>query len=82
MVRTLCERLFWNLSDSERRMEVGFNTVSGSLSIIPDQSGDHRLSNCFLVFDGVALTEDSLKDWVRLCTKQVHMRLKPTLTDI
>ncbi|XP_008314430.1 dynein axonemal assembly factor 9 [Cynoglossus semilaevis] len=66
-------------SDSERRMEVGFNTVSGSLSIIPDQSGDHRLSNCFLVFDGVALTEDSLKDWVRLCTKQREMK-KPKKT--
>ncbi|TNM96078.1 hypothetical protein fugu_017161 [Takifugu bimaculatus] len=28
-------------------------------------------SSCFLVFDGLDLTEDGLKDWLRLCAKQV-----------
>lgn len=58
-------------------MAVSYNTVSGSLNVGPESSGDPRNpgprpvnTSCFLVFDGVGLTEDALKDWLRLCTKQ------------
>uniref|UniRef100_A0A8C4IAV2 Dynein axonemal assembly factor 9 n=1 Tax=Dicentrarchus labrax TaxID=13489 RepID=A0A8C4IAV2_DICLA len=64
-------------SDSDQLMEVSYNTVSGSLSIVPDQSTDpltpgtkETNTSCFLIFDGVGLTEDGLKDWLRLCAKQ------------
>uniref|UniRef100_A0A7N6FDS4 Uncharacterized protein n=1 Tax=Anabas testudineus TaxID=64144 RepID=A0A7N6FDS4_ANATE len=63
-------------SDSDQLMEVSYNTVSRSLSIVPDQSaglltlGPKETNTCFLIFDGVDLTEDVLKDWLRLCTKQ------------
>lgn len=54
-------------------MEVSYNTVRGSLSVIPDlkQDPEDPSSSCFLLFDGVGLTEDGLKDWLRLCAKQV-----------
>lgn len=61
-------------------MEVSYNTVSGSLNIVPDQSTDllnpdSKKTNMsyFLIFDGVSLTEDGLKDWLRLCAKQVDI---------
>lgn len=61
-------------------MVVSYNTVSGSLNVVPRSSGDPRNpgprpvnTSCFLVFDGVGLTEDALKDWLRLCTKQVSV---------
>ncbi|XP_034050720.1 uncharacterized protein C20orf194 homolog [Thalassophryne amazonica] len=64
-------------SDSDQTMEVSYNTLSGNLSIIPVQgidhgTRDHQETNmsCFLVFDGVGITEDGLKDWLRLCAKQ------------
>uniref|UniRef100_A0A3B4TB41 Dynein axonemal assembly factor 9 n=1 Tax=Seriola dumerili TaxID=41447 RepID=A0A3B4TB41_SERDU len=64
-------------SDSEQLMEVSYNTVSGSLSIASEQSVDPLTpgpketgTSCFMVFDGVGLTEDGVKDWLRLCTKQ------------
>lgn len=59
-------------------MEVSYNTANGSLSIVPDQStgpptlGPKETNTCFLIFDGVGLTEDALKDWLRLCAKQVE----------
>uniref|UniRef100_A0A3Q3XGX3 Uncharacterized protein n=1 Tax=Mola mola TaxID=94237 RepID=A0A3Q3XGX3_MOLML len=64
-------------SDSEQLMEVSYNTVRESLSIVPDQNTDPQIpgpkessTSCFLIFDGVGLTEDEVKDWLRLCTKQ------------
>uniref|UniRef100_A0A8C4IAS2 Dynein axonemal assembly factor 9 n=1 Tax=Dicentrarchus labrax TaxID=13489 RepID=A0A8C4IAS2_DICLA len=73
-------------SDSDQLMEVSYNTVSGSLSIVPDQSTDpltpgtkETNTSCFLIFDGVGLTEDGLKDWLRLCAKQRQTK-KPKKT--
>lgn len=65
-------------------MEVSYNTVSGSLSIVPDQSTDPTTpgptsTSCFLIFDGVGLTEDGLKDWLRLCAKE-RQKKKPKKT--
>ncbi|XP_054470247.1 uncharacterized protein C20orf194 homolog [Anoplopoma fimbria] len=64
-------------SDSDQLMEVSYNTVSGSLSIVPDHSVDplnpgpeETHTSCFLVSDGVGLTEEGLKDWLRLCAKE------------
>ncbi|XP_037551131.1 dynein axonemal assembly factor 9 [Nematolebias whitei] len=64
-------------SDSDWTMEVCYNAANGSLSIVPDQNPDHPTPGpeepeppCFLVFDGVGLTQDGLKDWLRLCAKQ------------
>uniref|UniRef100_A0A8C2ZK44 Dynein axonemal assembly factor 9 n=1 Tax=Cyclopterus lumpus TaxID=8103 RepID=A0A8C2ZK44_CYCLU len=64
-------------SDSDKLMEVSYNTLSGSLSIVPDHSADpltpgpgETNASCVLIFDGVGLTEDGLKDWLRLCAKQ------------
>ncbi|XP_029981871.1 dynein axonemal assembly factor 9 [Sphaeramia orbicularis] len=64
-------------SDSDQMMEVTFNTVSGNLSIVPNHSSElltphagETNASCFLIFDGVGLTEDGLKDWLRLCAKQ------------
>uniref|UniRef100_A0A3Q3IIW6 Uncharacterized protein n=1 Tax=Monopterus albus TaxID=43700 RepID=A0A3Q3IIW6_MONAL len=71
-------------SDSDQLMEVSYNTVSGSLSIVPDQSTDPTTpgptsTSCFLIFDGVGLTEDGLKDWLRLCAKE-RQKKKPKKT--
>ncbi|XP_056249050.1 uncharacterized protein C20orf194 homolog [Seriola aureovittata] len=73
-------------SDSEQLMEVSYNTVSGSLSIASEQSVDPLTpgpketgTSCFMVFDGVGLTEDGVKDWLRLCTKQRQTK-KPKKT--
>ncbi|XP_070835102.1 dynein axonemal assembly factor 9 isoform X1 [Chaetodon trifascialis] len=73
-------------SDSDQLMEVSYNTVSGSLSIVPDQNTDplppgprETGTSCFLIFDGVGLTEDGLKDWLRLCAKQRQAK-KPRKT--
>lgn len=58
-------------------MEVSYNTVRGSLNVTPDQNQPlnwgpkDSSSSCFLIFDGLDLTEDGLKDWLRLCAKQV-----------
>lgn len=63
-------------------MEVCYNVLSGSLSIVPDQNTDpltpgSKETNalCFLIFDGVDLTEVGLKDWLRLCAKQVSISM-------
>ncbi|KAM7376359.1 hypothetical protein PAMP_006100 [Pampus punctatissimus] len=73
-------------SDSDLLMEVSYNTVSGNLSIVPDQNVNPLTSglqknntSCFLIFDGVGLTEDGLKDWLRLCAKQRQAK-KPKKT--
>ncbi|XP_076002757.1 dynein axonemal assembly factor 9 isoform X2 [Genypterus blacodes] len=68
-------------SDSEQTMEVNYNAVSGSLSIVPDkginppcQSLQDTNPSCFLIFDGVGITEEGQKDWLRLCAKQRQMK--------
>ncbi|XP_041668357.1 uncharacterized protein C20orf194 homolog [Cheilinus undulatus] len=73
-------------SDTEQLMEVSYNTVSGSLSIVPDQKLDpvtpgprETNTSSFLIFDGVGLTEEGLKDWLRLCAKQ-RQKKKPKKT--
>ncbi|KAJ7988838.1 hypothetical protein DPEC_G00313340 [Dallia pectoralis] len=80
------------LSDSEKVMEVGYNAVTGYLTISQQQGdqpqgdqpqGDQGVSRCFLLFHGVALTQEAMKDWLRLCVKQKEvkknhiMRLSP-----
>ncbi|CAJ1074647.1 uncharacterized protein C20orf194 homolog [Xyrichtys novacula] len=73
-------------SDSDQLMEVSYNTVSGSLSIVPEQKPDSLTptpgtpdTSSFLIFDGVGLTEEGLKDWLRLCAKQKQPK-KPKKT--
>uniref|UniRef100_A0A9L0T809 Dynein axonemal assembly factor 9 n=1 Tax=Equus caballus TaxID=9796 RepID=A0A9L0T809_HORSE len=74
-------------SDSERTMEVCHNTLANSLSIIPvlegptpppdsrstpqDSSGQQE---CYLVFIGCSLKEESIKDWLRQSAKQKPQR--------
>ncbi|KAM9707381.1 dynein axonemal assembly factor 9 [Menidia menidia] len=73
-------------SDCDQPMEVCYNTVSGSLSIVPEgginplPAGPKDVDTpCFLIFDGVGLSEDGLKDWLRLCAKQRQpMKTKKT----
>lgn len=71
-------------ADSERTMEVCHNTLANSLSIVPvlegptpppdsrntpqDSSGQQE---CYLVFIGCSLKEESVKDWLRQSAKQV-----------
>ncbi|XP_061552075.1 uncharacterized protein C20orf194 homolog isoform X1 [Phycodurus eques] len=58
-------------SDSPQVTEVSYSAASGDLRIVPEQSAEPKSeTSCFLVFDGVGLTEDALKDWLRLCAKQ------------
>nr|XP_044603823.1 dynein axonemal assembly factor 9 isoform X1 [Equus asinus] len=77
-------------SDSERTMEVCHNTLANSLSIIPvlegptpppdsrstpqDSSGQQE---CYLVFIGCSLKEESIKDWLRQSAKQLFWDLTP-----
>uniref|UniRef100_A0A8C7I828 Dynein axonemal assembly factor 9 n=1 Tax=Oncorhynchus kisutch TaxID=8019 RepID=A0A8C7I828_ONCKI len=66
-------------SDSERMMEVSYNTVSGNLRITQQplgdsHQGDQEPSGCFLLFHGVGLTQEALKDWLRICVKQKEVR--------
>ncbi|XP_019501210.1 PREDICTED: uncharacterized protein C20orf194 homolog [Hipposideros armiger] len=74
-------------SDSERIMEVCHNTLANSLSIMPvlevptpppnsrgtpqDSSGQQE---CYLVFIGCSLKEESIKDWLRQSAKQKPQR--------
>lgn len=65
-------------------MEVCHNTLANSLSIVPVLEGptpppDSRTSpqsssgqqECYLVFIGCSLKEESVKDWLRQSAKQV-----------
>ncbi|XP_008852681.1 uncharacterized protein C20orf194 homolog isoform X2 [Nannospalax galili] len=73
-------------SDSERTVEVCHNTLANSLSIVPILEGptpppdsrstpqDNRQPDCYLVFIGCSLKEDSLKDWLRQSAKQKPQR--------
>ncbi|XP_061101320.1 uncharacterized protein C20orf194 homolog isoform X1 [Conger conger] len=67
-------------SDSEQLMEVSYNVISGTLGVVPIQEGPSpppqaveprpRGPECFLLFDGVGLTQDGVKIWLRQCAKQ------------
>ncbi|XP_058989793.1 dynein axonemal assembly factor 9 isoform X1 [Mustela nigripes] len=74
-------------SDSERAMEVCHNTLANSLSIVPVLEGpspppDSRSTpqdsngqqECYLVFIGCSLKEESVKDWLRQSAKQKPQR--------
>ncbi|CAL8283507.1 unnamed protein product [Lota lota] len=61
-------------ADSERRMEVSYNALSGALTVTPDQDTSQDTACCFLMFHGVGLTRDRLQDWLRLCAKQKEMK--------
>ncbi|XP_041928333.1 uncharacterized protein C20orf194 homolog isoform X3 [Alosa sapidissima] len=62
-------------SDSSKLMEVCLNTVTGNLTLVDAlPSGDAACPPSVLFFHGVGLTEDSLKDWLRLCAKQKLMK--------
>ncbi|XP_033271725.1 dynein axonemal assembly factor 9 isoform X6 [Orcinus orca] len=74
-------------SDSERTMEVCHNTLANSLSIVPVLEGptpppDSRSTpqgssgqqECYLVFIGCSLKEESVKDWLRQSAKQKPQR--------
>uniref|UniRef100_A0A8C5NWT3 Dynein axonemal assembly factor 9 n=1 Tax=Jaculus jaculus TaxID=51337 RepID=A0A8C5NWT3_JACJA len=74
-------------SDSERTMEICYNTLANSLSIVPVLEGpvpppdsrstpqdNNRQSDCYLVFIGCSLKEESLKDWLRQSAKQKPQR--------
>lgn len=70
-------------ADSEKTMEVCHNTLTNSLSIVPVLEGptpppnsrsppqDSGQPECYLVFIGCSLKEDTLKDWLRQSAKQV-----------
>lgn len=60
-------------------MKVSYSAQSGSLTVVPEDCSDplthgpeDSTTSCFLIFDGVGLTEGGLKDWLRLCAKQVR----------
>lgn len=63
-------------------MEVSYSAVTGTLSITPQQGASHsdlppqhqEPTGCLLLFSGVGLTQEGLKDWLRLCVKQVQSR--------
>ncbi|XP_041526128.1 uncharacterized protein C20orf194 homolog isoform X5 [Microtus oregoni] len=73
-------------SDSEKTMEVCHNTLTNSLSIMPVLEGptpppnsrstpqENGQPECYLVFIGCSLKEDSLKDWLRQSAKQKPQR--------
>lgn len=68
-------------------MEVCHNTLTNSLTIVPVLEGPTPPSNsrstpqdsgqpeCYLVFIGCSLKEDSLKDWLRQSAKQVTYQM-------
>lgn len=61
--------------DNDRQMVVNCNSISGNVNIAPDQGthyGPRTTNNYYLMFHGVGLTQEGLKDWLRHCTKQVN----------
>lgn len=61
--------------DNDRQMVVNCNSISGNVTIAPDQGTHHgprTTNNCYLMFHGVGLTQEGLKDWLRHCAKQVN----------
>ncbi|KAL0969524.1 hypothetical protein UPYG_G00228370 [Umbra pygmaea] len=69
-----------SFADSDKVMEVRYNAVSGNLTVsqqVGDRpQGDQETSGYFLLFYGVSLNQDELKDWLRLCVKQKEMKKK------
>ncbi|XP_017545927.1 uncharacterized protein C20orf194 homolog isoform X1 [Pygocentrus nattereri] len=69
-------------SDSNRLMEVSCNSVSGSVNLSPDQGSTYSrktTDSCYLLFHGVGITQEGLKDWLRQCAKQkVTKKVKKT----
>ncbi|XP_052007317.1 dynein axonemal assembly factor 9-like isoform X2 [Xyrauchen texanus] len=67
-------------SDNDRLMVVNCNSISGNVTIAPDQGTQHgsrTTENCYLMFHGVGLTQEALKDWLRHSAKQkVPKKLK------
>lgn len=62
-------------ADNDRQMEVNCNSISGNVTVAPDQGTHHgprTTNNCYLMFHGVGLTQEGLKDWLRHCAKQVN----------
>ncbi|XP_033869580.3 dynein axonemal assembly factor 9-like [Acipenser ruthenus] len=67
-------------SDSEKVVEVSHHTLTNSLSLLPVQEGPsppsqnggarQEPSDCFIMFDGICLSEEALRDWLRQCAKQ------------
>ncbi|XP_051507188.1 dynein axonemal assembly factor 9-like isoform X1 [Myxocyprinus asiaticus] len=60
-------------SDNDRMMVVNCNSISGNVTVAPDQRTQHgsrTTDNCYLMFHGVGLTQEALKDWLRHCAKQ------------
>lgn len=54
-------------------MVVNFNSVSGDLTVAPDQAicqGPQTTNNSYLIFHGVGLSQEGLKDWLCHCAKQ------------
>uniref|UniRef100_A0A8C9VTG3 Dynein axonemal assembly factor 9 n=1 Tax=Scleropages formosus TaxID=113540 RepID=A0A8C9VTG3_SCLFO len=72
-------------SDLDTPMEVNFSTLSGTLSLVPAlEVSRHPTQSCFLQFEGVDLTQEGLKDWLRQCTQRKPakkaLKTKKTLT--
>ncbi|TRY60398.1 hypothetical protein DNTS_026829 [Danionella cerebrum] len=63
--------------DNDRQMAVKCNSISGNVIIAPEQGTHHgswTTNNCYLMFHGVGLTQEGLKDWLRHCAKQKAMK--------
>lgn len=52
---------------------MSYDVLSGTLTITPEQEPSQETTWCSLVFHGPGLTRDRLRDWLRLCAKQVAM---------
>ncbi|XP_039607870.1 uncharacterized protein C20orf194 homolog [Polypterus senegalus] len=71
-------------SDCDKFMEVNHNTLTNSLSLVCVQEGPSPPSGklegrkespeCFVIFDGCCLNEDTLKDWLRQGAKQKPLK--------
>ncbi|XP_017319788.2 uncharacterized protein C20orf194 homolog isoform X2 [Ictalurus punctatus] len=60
-------------SDSDRLWEVSCNSISGNVTVALDQVSARSpqiTQTCYLLFHGVGLSQNCLKDWLRQCAKQ------------
>ncbi|XP_053476926.1 uncharacterized protein C20orf194 homolog isoform X1 [Ictalurus furcatus] len=60
-------------SDSDRLWKVSCNSISGNVTVALDQVSARSpqiTQTCYLLFHGVGLTQNCLKDWLRQCAKQ------------
>ncbi|KAL4660989.1 hypothetical protein GN956_G1624 [Arapaima gigas] len=72
-------------SDLDMLMDVGFSTLSGTLSLVPALEGSSPPAGSYLLqFEGVGLTQEGLKTWLRHCTQpkpaKKALKTKKTLT--